>query len=414
MADKRTPDVIAAEVANAAKASGDGIAYLRRLRDTDPESLRIMKEHYGSSVLMAAAVGAVGKDRAVRELFTRHNGNPQRFAERVASAQSDLEDGLLRLLQRDRDGMHSIEGLCDKFDRGPSNIRAALQGLRDKGYAVANVETGEGEVITLPRAMPPRHKRIDFSGQVLHIGVVADTHLHSTKCAYDFLHSTYDHFAAEGIENVLHCGDLGDGPGERGYRGHQWETLEGCMDWRGSLRYCHEHYPKRKGIKTHLIAGNHDLWEFDATGRDLMHLLANGSTEPLCQLPPRDDIEYLGHELADVTLGPGVRVRMFHPGGGGAYAASYNLQKAIEAIPGGDKPHLLLMGHFHQSCEMFIRNVQGIQVPGMQWRTRFLQRKIKEPVVGALIVDALIDGDGSLRKVKIENLRDYYVAEEAA
>lgn len=416
MADKRGPDVIAAAVAKAAKASGDGLAYLRRLRDTDPESLRIMREHYGSSVVMAAAVGADGSDRSIRKLFTADKSNPGRFSEAVTSAQSDLEASLLRLLQRDRDGMHSIEGLCDKFDRGPSNIRAALQGLRDKGYAVANVETGDGEAFILPKSTIPfaAKKHIDFRGAELAVGIVADTHLASTKCAFQFLHDSYDHFEAEGIESVLHCGDVTDGSGERGYRGHQWEVLEGCMDWRGCLRYAHENYPVRKGIRTYMIAGNHDLWEFDATGRDILHMLANGSSEPLCPLPPREDLVYLGQELADVTLGPGVRIRLHHPGGGSAYAVSYKLQKAIEAMPGGDKPHMLLMGHYHQSCDLFLRNVKGIQVPGMQWRTKFLQKHIREPVVGALIVRARIDGDGSLRDVKIETMLDYYVAEEAA
>lgn len=65
----------------------------------------------------------------------------------------------------------------------------------------------------------------------------------------------------------------------------------------------------------------------------------------------RDDIVYLGPDVADMRIGK-LKIRLFHGSGGGAYAKSYKLQKYLDTIPLEERPDILQTGHIHQSFYM--------------------------------------------------------------
>lgn len=97
---------------------------------------------------------------------------------------------------------------------------------------------------------------------------------------------------------------------------------------------------------------------------------------------------FIGYDEQDIRLTNGLKLRIRHPGSGTAYALSYKQQKYIEAISGGDKPQLLLTGHFHKSLYMFYRNVHSIDTGCLCSQTPFM-RKIGTPAhVGYWIIDA--------------------------
>ena len=74
----------------------------------------------------------------------------------------------------------------------------------------------------------------------------------------------------------------------------------------------------------------------------------------------RTDLEYIGHVEADIAIKAGNKptmIKIQHPGGGSAYARSYTGQKQVEAFEGGEKPSILVQGHYHVSNYMNDRNI---------------------------------------------------------
>ena len=323
-----------------------------------------------------------------------------------------LDEQLAPILRRSRDVPHDYGKLSELVDRSVPTVRAAMDRLRERGISLVSDET-RVSLPTTPQRTGTRY--IDLTADETRIGVVSDTHLGHNHCAEDFLAWVYDYYAEQGIEHVLHCGDLTEGPGERGYRGHAYACRDDCQTWRGLERYVSASYPCREGITTHVISSSksHCGWEYNASGIDMLTNISQGRPalpDEEGPLPPRTDIDYRGHDMADIAFG-GVRFRMFHPDGGKAYALSYHLQKFVESIPGGDKPDVLLVGHYHGYCSIRPRNVRALMVPSMQLKSDLFRRRMAESVVGALVLTVQTDTQGSLRAVSVTDLADYYYPE---
>src|SRR6266542_3711434 len=189
------------------------------------------------------------------------------------------------------------------------------------------------------------------------LGLVADTHLCCREERLDALHAQYDLFEREGVRSVFHAGNIVDGyvPRINGA-----SVLESSID--GQVSYCAREYPKRAGITTHFITGNdHEGW-WQKEGFNFGAYL-----QMVCERLGRQDMKYIGHVEADVELRAGdfvQRMKIQHPGGGSAYARSYKGQKMVESFQGGEKPAILVQGHYHVSGYSFDRNIHIIGMPG--------------------------------------------------
>lgn len=384
----------------------------------------------GGSVKLAEALGYDGKEakskaRKFRKVIrTPDKDNPSRFAQEVRSDQDNVVDAIKVILQKNREKPHSIAELCERVDRGPSTVRAAIESLREQGIGV---HLTEDDAVTIPLVAKSTPIELDFYGDEIRFGVISDTHYGSKYSAYEMVEAAYDYYAEEGIETVLHCGDLTEGPGERGYRGHSNDVLSSCHRWDGLEDYVSENYPYRAGVKTYFISSSksHCGWEWNASGRDICSDIADGrkgvrertessfgwqDLDIIKELPPRDDMIYLGQDKAQLTMGPdeNVSVRLFHPDGGSAFTISYKPQKFVEAFVGGTKPDIFLIGHYHQFFYTRFRNVSVCCVPGCQWETPLFRRWGKEPVVGALVATVRVDARGSVRGMVVEDLIHYF------
>ena len=382
---------------------------LRNAYITDKEEVLALKDSYKTCTEFAEAIGIVDEKgkRQARRVFTPDRSRA--YPEDDGTEQA-LCAAVQAYVQKRRGQPVSITELCEHVDRSPSTVRGALGVMREHGF---EVETTDDRAML--RASVPEQDRpvvLGTGDQEYRFGVISDTHYGSTACAQDFIGWIYDRFLQEGIKHVLNCGDVTEGPGVLGYRGHANEVRPECMDWRGVLAYTHSCYPRQSGITTYAIdsSKSHGGWQYARDGRVLLRLLADGvpEQEDGFSLPPRKDIVYLGLDEADVQFGPLV-VRLFHPDGGVSYARSYHVQKFIEAMPGGTKPNLFLVGHYHTEGQFTARNVVGILVPGCQWQTTFFRRYGREPVVGAYIITARADEHGSLRKLTTETFLHYHM-----
>ena len=186
-----------------------------------------------------------------------------------------------------------------------------------------------------------------FKGRDIQFGFVTDTHLCSTQERLHDLDTTYKIFQKEGIGVVYHAGDMVAGVGV--YRGQNNELKVWGMD--NQAEYVRKQYPKVASIKTYFITGNHDLSFLTEAGADIGGLIET----------KRNDLIYLDQIEGDVRLAREVMMRLYHGGKGAAYALSYHGQRLIASLEPGQKPNILLAGHYHQPFYMDHRNIHYLQ-----------------------------------------------------
>ena len=118
------------------------------------------------------------------------------------------------------------------------------------------------------------------------------------------------------------------------------------------------------------------------------------------------NVHFLGEWEARVQLAPQVEMMLFHSNDGTAYADSYKLQKLIESLEGGDKPAIILSGHYHKQVAVFRRNVFGFECGTLCGQTRFMRGK-KIPAHKGFGVIELWCGERGVERLRHEFLPHY-------
>lgn len=213
-------------------------------------------------------------------------------------------------------------------------------------------------------------------------GVIADTHIGSVAERLDILQAAYDRFAEAGIKEVFHLGDVTDG--FKSYPGHmQFVKVYGANPQ--AIRTI-QLYPKKRGITTYMIAGNHDMDSYRLDKVDRLGLVVSGLWDEGKWTDGRKDIVYCGQFSHNIILPEQVMVHLIHPHGGKAYALSYAQQKRSEAMDRNLRPDLQLSGHFHSYNHCFLNHTHFISCFGLQDETEFFKRKGMARGVGFLLV----------------------------
>jgi predicted phosphodiesterase len=281
-----------------------------------------------------------------------------------------------------------------------ANMKEKIEHLQREGYQIVKRHpTEEWQRSHEAVLSVKRYEGNDY----LKFAVVSDTHFSSRKQQLTFLNVFYDRVVKEGIETVLHAGDWTDGDG-RVYRGQEFELFNHGAD--AQVGYLVRNYPKRKGVTTYGIAGNHDWSFWERGGYDVVASFAR----------QREDIKYLGPMSAKIMLGK-LKVRLIHLPKGNTYARSYRMQKVIEQITPGDKPELMYGGHLHSWTQLpMYRNVNAWQMGCFQSQTTFEARMGLYPELGGLIVEIWYGGQASDRPNGIVRMRQeimpFYVPRE--
>lgn len=230
----------------------------------------------------------------------------------------------------------------------------------------------------------PEHHTGKWDGtDIIRFAIMGDTQFGSKYTQLTHLHNFYDLCQKEGITDVYHTGDITDGLKMR--PGHEYELYEHSAD--GQLDDVVKHYPKRDGITTHFITGNHDASLYKHVGFDIGRAIAKD----------RADMNYLGRDCAVVNLTPNCTLELRHPWDGTAYAISYKIQKMIEAMEADSKPNILAVGHYHKQEYLFYRNVHALQTACFQSQTPFTRGKGISVWMGGYIVTARVDNNGYIQ-----------------
>ena len=250
----------------------------------------------------------------------------------------------------------------------------------------------------------PQHGRLPLhvtdAGDWMRFGLVGDTHLCCKQERLAELHQFYDLMEAEGIRTVFHAGNIVDGyvPKINGD-----SVFASSID--GQCQYVIDNYPKRKNMITHFITGDdHEGW-WQKEGFNF-----GGYLQYLAHDQDRKDLRYIGHVEADVEIrngdGAPTIIKVQHPGGGSSYARSYTGQKQVESFEGGEKPSILIQGHYHVSNYMNDRNIHVVSLPGWQDQTIFARKKrLRMEIGGAIMSFKRNPADGSVTRFQIEFVR---------
>jgi UDP-2,3-diacylglucosamine pyrophosphatase LpxH len=229
-----------------------------------------------------------------------------------------------------------------------------------------------------------------LDGVVQTFGIVSDTHFGSVYSDHALLEFAYDVFEAAGAKTVLHSGDLLDG--EKMYKGHEYEVS--CAGADAQIDLCIDGYPKRDGVTTYFIDGNHDRSFWKRSGVNTGSKIA----------ARREDMVYLGYMESDIVIGEGdckATVRLFHgEDGSGSYAISYRPQRYVSELPSGTKPDILIMGHYHKAEQLFYRGVTTFQAGTTQRQTPFMRGRRLAAAIGFWLIKVTV---GPHRIVKVRS-----------
>lgn len=328
---------------------------------------------------------------SVRLQWRRQNGKtlmpPTKVIPEIDNKRK-IEIDLIDLCVRKQD----VSVLADKLKVTTDDIMAAVTRLQVQGFRgltvwlednhlwVHNIKRGGSR--QQPLEVTP-HK-----DKVVRIGVVSDTHIGNKNSDIVALKYLYDEFKRQGITTVLHVGDLTDGY----YTNRPTSILEqDAIGFSQQLRLFCEVYPRKEGITTYAITGNHD-YTFERNS------LANIGEAIAAQ---RKDIKYLGHNFAKFPINDKTAISLIHPTDGTPQSLSLRLQQIIDRNE-HRVSDIILVGHYHKFVQLYYKGVYGFLVPSLERPTGFMQDNNLTSLVGGLVLTLKLDNEGYLKSVTTE------------
>lgn len=311
-----------------------------------------------------------------------------------------IEQKVIAMLRK---GPVEIKDIAIKLETTQKEITNIIKLLKFQAYPL--VKTNKGWLINKSKIDPKLGLKFPYPSRednTFLFGFIGDTHLGSKYERLDVLNDLYDIFELEGVDRVYHAGNWVEG--ECNFNRH--ELIVHGMD--SQMEYLVENYPK-KDFATFAITGDdHEGWWGQRSGIDVgSHL------QSIMRNNGRIDWFDLGFmegytELVNSNSGKRTQLLTMHPGGGSAYALSYKPQKIVESFSGGEKPSVLLIGHYHKMSYNMIRGVHTIQVGCTQDQTTFLRKKSIEAHVGGGICRLTQDPrTGLIFSCRVEFFRYY-------
>jgi hypothetical protein len=290
--------------------------------------------------------------------------------------------------------------VCDFMHLPPRDVEALIVEARAQGHEIDvrghSIRVALAEDRQVDLGLKPEAKSYA-------IGAMGDLHAGSRYCRWDAV-KDYVHHAYEkhGVRDIFQAGDLTEGI----YRHASFErSNEGIEDQTAEMA---EHLPKLKGLTYHAITGNHDITWMEKAG------ISPGKTYMrVFREMGREDLRVYGDRSAYIDFN-GVRIHLWHPGGGGAYALSYNLQNKVLSYPPGQKPQITIAGHWHTAGYFPLRGVHAILAGAWQGGGGQFPKSMKQRVpatIGSWILKYSTTSEGSIRNFE-PILRSYFERED--
>lgn len=278
----------------------------------------------------------------------------------------------------------NLKTICEELELKDYEVIGLIELLKQDGELIDFIN---GEIVKLKKPIKNNDiYQIPNNKEHLKLLLISDTHLVSKYDRLDILKYLYSKAEDKGIKHVLHSGDFTDGRSNRPE--HLYELKE--LSYNGQVDYCIEKYPSFSG-KTYVIQGNHDNWWYKSNGSEILKAISK----------QRDDIIYLGADVADLKIGK-LKVRLFHGAGGVAYAKSYKVQKYLDTIPLHERPNILQTGHIHQAFYMKQDKTHCFQTGCLEDQTPFCRSMGFSNDKSVWWVDVDLDDKGNVHNVSAE------------
>jgi predicted phosphodiesterase len=251
-----------------------------------------------------------------------------------------------------------------------------LDKLRDMPEEVLKAFVKTGTEVPVRRPV----QKIKLNKKSFKIGFFTDSHMGNHVFREDWWFEMVDDFNRNEIDVCLCAGDVTDGLYTH-RKGHVFELSH--LGYIAQRDYAIEMLSYLKQ-PFYAISGNHDLTYQKDIDADIVEEICNG-------LP---NATYIGKDIGDVKIND-IIIRLFHGGGGSAYALSYRLQKYVEQIQGGDKPDILLSGHTHKSFYMpSYRNIECFSGGAMCEQSDWMMATLKGNHSGYWVINVEYDKKG--------------------
>jgi hypothetical protein len=213
---------------------------------------------------------------------------------------------------------------------------------------------------------------------VIRFGIMGDLHIGSMYAHEGALTGFLDRLADDGIEDCYVTGDVLEG--HRVFRGQEFEVRDVGLDAQLNRLHRIECNPN---VSIKFITGNHDASFKNECGVHVGKAIEQAT-----------EWKFLGEDQARIrfdTPAGRYELMLLHPGGGSSYALSYRPQKIAEQIEGGNKPHMIAIGHYHKAEMMpSYRNICMIQSGTFCKQTPFMARQGLAAHVGGWIVEVQV------------------------
>lgn len=301
----------------------------------------------------------------------------------------------------------TIGELSRRLDRSKETIIKLIDILNKEGYDIRlNNETKEVEEIKSFKFVP-KFTKINYK-KYIKIGLLGDTHFGSIYQQLSLLHEAYNIMSKEGVNFVIHAGDLTDGPLEMHKRTPEEVFIK---DTDEMIDYVIKNYPK-SSFKTYVLdSGTHDTFWKRYYGINVVRRICENRPDLI--LRRGDDAQFVLQGSENVI------VRVVHPVGGVAYARSYKPQKLLEGILGEflerispyekektfQLPHIFALGHFHVYNHLFQGGVECFSLPCFQAQTPYLRDKGLYPNIGFIIVELHFDSEKKISRIRFDAYR---------
>jgi biotin operon repressor/predicted phosphodiesterase len=335
-----------------------------------------------------------------REKFSSNNKHKKTLEKLNSEAQK-----ILKLLEESPKSRGELAQAIDKSDK---TVLSAITSLRKVGFEIEGPDNKSSSSKSYKNYKLATYVRDNFVSNPINFdeyffttveeAAVSDTHIGHHSELIPILNEAYDKFQERGIKTVNHTGDITNGSPK-----HQEHNKGEVREFRATplINDVISMYPRRKGIITYAISGDHDRWFLDEVGLDILDSISRS----------RHDIKHLGIQQGE-RENDRILILLRHFNWGTGYAKSYKPQQVIE---GGilkeieqesgiyrGKVLCVLSGGGHVYCSMLYKGIIFILMPCLQGKTGFISGLGKISDVGFIIYSITYSKNGTLTRFRIE------------
>ena len=277
----------------------------------------------------------------------------------------------------------AISKICEELEVDKMEALGMLRLAQNKGYNVIK-EIQDDEIFFFNQGevnnskCGPLELHTDKNNEFKFIAI-SNTLLGSTSQQMTIIKDVMEKAKKDGITNVFICGNISAGTYSMNSPYHEDNFIP---DTEGQIDYIIKNFPKIEGMTTYFITGKKERDKVSVGNR-----IADD----------RDDMVYLGSEIADFTI-DNCKVKMISSPLAQTYTESYRLQQYLESFRSEDKPDILLLGGLNQLVHVAKRGINGLSLPSMAATTKEMEDKRRSNTVGAVAVKIKTDKNGKLDK----------------